>query len=131
VVSDGVVIHERLYAHPPDRVWRALVDPEELSRWLMSSDFVPAVGHTFTAWWLPLGHIDATVVGIERPWQLTCLWEGSFGQTLVSFRLSAENGGTRLRIEHSVLGDSHTAGAPVARRPCANSERRSGRTVRS
>lgn len=39
---------EKTYPHPRARVWRALVDPELLARWLMPNDFAPRVGHRFT-----------------------------------------------------------------------------------
>lgn len=34
--------------YPASRVWRALVDPQELAQWSMASDFRPEVGHRFT-----------------------------------------------------------------------------------
>ena len=117
MISDGAVIHEQLYLHPPERVWRALVDPDELSEWLMASHFVPTVGHAFTAWWAPLGRIDVTVVDVERPRRLTCLWQGSFGQTVVSFTLRPEDQGTRLRLEHSRIDPTRIAQPPIDRRP--------------
>lgn len=39
---------DEFIAHPPAKVWRALVDPDLLARWLMPNDFKPVVGHRFT-----------------------------------------------------------------------------------
>ena len=36
------------FPHPPDKVWRALTDPELLGAWLMPNDFQARVGHRFT-----------------------------------------------------------------------------------
>jgi len=48
-VTDLSVIHvDQFLSHPPERVWRALVDPELLAAWLMPTDFAPVVGHRFT-----------------------------------------------------------------------------------
>src|SRR5437762_696706 len=33
--------------HPPETVWRALVDPDRLAKWLGPNDFKPEVGHRF------------------------------------------------------------------------------------
>ena len=38
---------DRFYPHPPDRVWKALTDPQALARWYMDNDFQPVVGHRF------------------------------------------------------------------------------------
>ena len=39
---------DRLFAHPPAAVWRALTDPALMSRWLMPTDFQPVLGARFT-----------------------------------------------------------------------------------
>ena len=44
---DRRIEREAVYPHPPERVWRALVDPNELSAWLMPTDFAPEVGRDF------------------------------------------------------------------------------------
>lgn len=37
----------RMISPPPERVWRALTDPDELEAWLMENDVEPRVGHRF------------------------------------------------------------------------------------
>jgi len=39
--------HEAVYPHSPERVWRALVDADELAEWLMPTDFAPELGRRF------------------------------------------------------------------------------------
>ncbi|WP_165969459.1 SgcJ/EcaC family oxidoreductase [Actinomadura sp. KC06] len=43
---------ERRLRHPPERVWRALTDPAELSAWLADADLEPAAGGKFELRWL-------------------------------------------------------------------------------
>jgi uncharacterized protein YndB with AHSA1/START domain len=102
VIRDGRVEHEVDYPHPPERVWRALVDPAELARWLMPNDFVAVPGRRFTFDARPaLGVIDGEVLEAEPPRLLRCRWSGEFGDTVVTFRLTPVPGGTRLHLEHT------------------------------
>ena len=102
MISGGRIEHEQVYPHPPERVWRALTEPAELGQWLMPSDFAPVAGHRFTFDARPsLGLIDGEVLEAEPPRLLRCRWSGEFGQTVVTFTLTPENGSTRLRVTHA------------------------------
>jgi uncharacterized protein YndB with AHSA1/START domain len=35
------------YPHPPEKVWRALTDPQAIAQWLMKNNFEARVGHKF------------------------------------------------------------------------------------
>lgn len=48
MIRGGQIEHELMYRHPRERVWRALVDPAELGRWLMPNDFAAEVGRRLT-----------------------------------------------------------------------------------
>ena len=97
-----VIEREAVYPHSPERVWRALVDPEELAAWLMPTDFAPAVGHEFKleTGSAEVGTIRGEVLEIDEPRMLRCRWSGVFGDTEVTFTLSPEADGTRLRVRH-------------------------------
>ena len=41
------VVVERELPFPPEKVWRALTQPQLIEEWLMKNDFKPLVGHTF------------------------------------------------------------------------------------
>ncbi len=41
------VIMEREFPHPPERVWRALTQPQLIQEWLMKNDFQLLIGHPF------------------------------------------------------------------------------------
>jgi uncharacterized protein YndB with AHSA1/START domain len=94
--------HEAVYPHSPERVWRALIDPTELAAWLMPTDFAPVVGREFKleTGSPEIGTIQAEVLEIDEPRLLRCRWSGGFGDTQVTFELTSEGDGTRLRVRH-------------------------------
>jgi uncharacterized protein YndB with AHSA1/START domain len=94
--------HEAVYPHSPERVWRALVDPAELAAWLMPNDFSPEVGREFKleTGADEIGTIQAEVLEIDEPRLLRCRWSGVFGDTQVTYELTPEGDGTRLRVRH-------------------------------
>jgi predicted dithiol-disulfide oxidoreductase (DUF899 family)/uncharacterized protein YndB with AHSA1/START domain len=108
MIIDGAIVHEADYPHPPERVWRALVDSAELGAWLMPNDFVAEVGHRFTLeTGHPLGKIAGEVLHVEAPWLLRCRWSGYIGDTVVELRLTPVGAGTRLRVEHRGWDERH------------------------
>ena len=102
-----VIEREAVYPHSPERVWRALVDPDELAAWLMSNDFAPEVGRDFKLETgdAHVGTIRGEVLEIDEPRLLRCRWSGVFGDTEVTFELSPEDDGTRLRVRHDGWSD--------------------------
>jgi uncharacterized protein YndB with AHSA1/START domain len=107
VIQGQSVVHEVTYAHPPERVWHALVDPDELAAWLMPGDFAPVVGHKFTMSCDPYGTMGGEVLEVDPPRQLSYRWVASFGKTIVTMQLTPTDGGTRLRIEHRGWTDTN------------------------
>jgi uncharacterized protein YndB with AHSA1/START domain len=106
VSPDRRVEHEAVYPHPPERVWRALIDPSELAVWLMPTDFAPEVGRSFVLeTGDEIGTIHGEVLEIDEPRLLRCRWSGVFGDTEVSFELFPEAEGTRLRVRHDGWGE--------------------------
>ena len=98
--------HEAVYPHSPERVWRALVDPSELAAWLMPTNFAPEVGRTFVLETgdAQVGTIEGEVLEIDEPRLLRCRWTGGFGDTEVTYELTPESDGTRLRVRHDGWG---------------------------
>jgi uncharacterized protein YndB with AHSA1/START domain len=101
-VNPLAVEREAVYPHPPERVWRALVDPDELAVWLMPTDFAPEVGREFSleTGSDEIGTVHGEVLEIDEPRRLRCRWSGVFGDTEVLFELFPEAEGTRLRVRH-------------------------------
>lgn len=115
---------DQFLPHPPATVWRALVDPELLGRWLMPTDFQPRIGHRFTfrATPLPASNFDGTihcqVLAIEEGRLLRISWtdpDGSGLDTTVTWRLAPEGRGTRLMLEHAGFDPDRPADAAALR----------------
>jgi uncharacterized protein YndB with AHSA1/START domain len=124
VTPDGdAVIGEVLVAAPPERVFRALTDPQQLTEWWGQKGMF-----TFSHWTIDLRvggqwRGDAEMRGskfwirgeyleIEAPRLLVYTWlSNSPGETpsLVRFDLEDETAGTRVRLRHSGLAANPTA----------------------
>lgn len=104
------VVEERLMPHRPEKVWRALTQSALIAQWLMQNDFKPEVGHRFTFRAQPqpgwTGITNCEVKIIEPLHRLVYTWgdgtETDSGlQTVVTWTLTPEAGGTRVRMEQS------------------------------
>ncbi len=91
----------------PERVFRALTEKEEFERWfLVKAEIDLRPGGTIRFEWAP----DVVEVGkilvLEPPHRVSYSWEAlSSSPTTITFELSAESGGTRLRLVHSGIGE--------------------------
>ena len=58
------LVVEREFAHPPERLWRALTQSDLLAEWIMPNDFRAEVGERFEmmAEW---GKVEGEVLAIE------------------------------------------------------------------
>jgi uncharacterized protein YndB with AHSA1/START domain len=99
------VVIERTFAHPPEKVWRALTQGHLIKEWLMDNDFQPTVGHKFQFRAAPMPHwngiIDAEVLVVEPGKTLSYTWNSLGLESTVVFNLTATSGGTLLRMEQS------------------------------
>jgi uncharacterized protein YndB with AHSA1/START domain len=106
---------EVIYPFPPDRVWRALTDSRVLTRWLMTNDFEPRLGHRFHFEGKPGGAaletIDCEVIELQPPHRLSYTWQSSVDGVLsvVTWVLEPVAEGTRLRMEHREAHGATTA----------------------
>lgn len=94
------VVFERDFAHPPEKVWRALTQPQLIEQWLMKNDFKPELGHKFklSADW---GAVDCEVLAIEPNRALSYRWNAYGLESVVDWTLSPTNAGTHVRMEQS------------------------------
>jgi uncharacterized protein YndB with AHSA1/START domain len=119
-VTRGIVLATVEIAAPPERVFRALVDPEEVVRWWGSPDL-----YTLTAWsadlrvggrWSSAGRgadgTDFTVEGefleIDRPRRLVQTWRPSWEPgppSTIAYQLEAVGEGTLVTVRHDGFGD--------------------------
>lgn len=109
---------QREYVYPhdsPQRVWVALTDPRALAEWLMPNTFKPVVGHKFIFQTDPTpicGHLtECEVIECDPPRRLSYTWthcpndasKPKLGPMKVTWELSPEGSGTRLRFTHDGL----------------------------
>jgi uncharacterized protein YndB with AHSA1/START domain len=97
---------ERDLAHPIERVWRAVSEPQELARWFVAPvHWTPRAGETFDAY----GQ-RGEVIAVEPPRRL--VW--TFGPERFSFELAPAGEGCRLIFTHVLaepaLAAQHAAG---------------------
>ncbi|MET3521238.1 MULTISPECIES: SRPBCC domain-containing protein [unclassified Mesorhizobium] len=97
-------------ADPPEKVWRALTEPELLAAWMMPNDITPEVGSRF-AFAGPEAPIECEVLEAEPGRLLRYSWRERPGaddadklpalDSIVTFTLARTvSGGTHLRIVH-------------------------------
>ena len=98
------VVVEREIPHPPEKLWRALTQPQLIEEWLMKNDFKPAVGHRFN---LRGEWGSCEVLAVEPNRMLSYTWDFAHDdaaynlKSVVTFTLTPTNTGTHLRMEQS------------------------------
>ena len=107
-VSNRSVVVERVMSHPPEKIWRALTQGPLIEAWPMKNDFQPVVGRRFSLRTEPMPHwdgvVDCEVLVLEPHQRLSYRWDASGLQTVVTWTLTAVEGGTRVRMEQSGFG---------------------------
>ena len=106
-----VIRVDQFLPHPPEKVWRAITEPDLIARWLMPNDFRLEIGHKFTFQGFPIpaagfggtGHSE--VLDFEPEKMLRIAWRAAPGDlssldSTVAFTLEAEGTGTRLFLVH-------------------------------
>jgi uncharacterized protein YndB with AHSA1/START domain len=101
---------ERRLAHPVDRVWRAVTDPDELAHWFPSRvdvDLRPGGAMHFTFEQEGVPDADGRVVELDPPRRFAFTW----GDELLRIELEAADGdeGCLLRFTHVLSRDDQAA----------------------
>ena len=91
-----------------DEVWRALTDRAALAEWMFPNEFEARVGHRFSFQVPPNPHakFDGLTVHCEilkclPPLELAFTWVAGEVNTLIEYRLEAQDNGTRVIFEQS------------------------------
>ena len=94
------VVVEREFPHPPEKVWRALTQPQLIEEWLMKNEFKPVVGHRFdlSAEW---GKVDCEVLAVEMNRMLSYTWGDHDLKSIVTWTLTPTVAGTLVRMEQT------------------------------
>ena len=100
VTETRSVVVEREMPFPPEKIWRALTQPQLIEEWLMKNDFKPIVDHRFNfrADW---GAVDCQVLTVEHNKRLTYTWAAYGLESVVSWTLTPTSTGTQLRMEQT------------------------------
>jgi uncharacterized protein YndB with AHSA1/START domain len=119
------LVVERVFPHPPEKLWRALTESPLLAQWMMGNDFEPVPGRKFQFRTDPKpnwnGIADCEVLVVDQMRQLSYSWcvgksESSAGlQWNLLWTLTPVEGGTNLRMEQSGFGPDQTANYNGAR----------------
>ncbi len=103
--TNRTVVIERVFPHPPEKLWRALTDNTLIAQWLLKNDFQPEVGHKFQFRSEPVpnwsGVIDCDVLIVDPLQRLSYSWSTMGHDSVVLWTLTPAEGGTHLRMEHS------------------------------
>jgi uncharacterized protein YndB with AHSA1/START domain len=103
-VGVAELVFERRFEAPPERVWRALTDPEELAGWLAPAEIDLRVGGRVL-----LKFDDnqerGTIKELREPEVLAYTWNEGKTDSLVRFELIADGRGTHLTLTHTFEGD--------------------------
>ena len=94
------VVVEREIACAPEKIWRALTQPQLIEEWLMKNDFKPVVHHRFNlrADW---GAVACQVMAVEPNKTLSYTWAAYGLESVVTWTLTPTSTGTHLRMEQS------------------------------
>lgn len=105
-----VLRFERRLAHPPERVWRALTEPAELTRWFpVGVDAVPEVGAPMRFDTdMPGDFAEGRILECDPPKVYAFRW----ARSVLRFELSAEGGGCLLRFSHTLSGTDTSGDLP-------------------
>ena len=103
--STRTLVIERIFPHPPEKLWRALTESPLIAQWLLKNDFEPVVGRNFQFRQEPVpnwdGAIDCQVLVVEPIKRLSYSWDALGLASVLLFTLSPAEGGTHVRMEHS------------------------------
>ena len=112
-VETRTVVIEKVFAHAPEKVWRALTESPLLAQWLLNNDFQPEVGRNFKFRSDPVqnwdGVIHCEVLVVDPLKRLSYSWSTLGLDSVVLFTLTAAQGGTHVRMEHSGFGPDQKA----------------------
>src|SRR5271170_4203269 len=103
--STRSLVVERVFPHPPEKLWRALTENALLTQWMMKNDFEPVVGRRFQFRSDPVpnwdGIINCKVLIVDPLKQLSYSWSSMGADFLVLWTLTPAEGGTHVRMEQS------------------------------
>jgi uncharacterized protein YndB with AHSA1/START domain len=100
--DDGYTLRfERHLNHPIDRVWNAITDPDELTKWLAGEKAIVELRVGGRVYMSGHGGIEATVLAIDPPRMIEYAWKtAEWDGGPIRWELSEDDGGTKLTFTH-------------------------------
>ena len=92
----------------PGVVYRALMEPDQLSRWMMADDAIveATVGGRYDLGWPEQSGRPLAILELEPDKRLTYSWaDPAIDGTVVTWELEGSDGATRITLVHSGFGD--------------------------
>jgi uncharacterized protein YndB with AHSA1/START domain len=107
---NGIIVIERIYNAPVEKVWKAITDKEEMKKWYFDiPDFKPEPGFEFRFYGVgkhgeKFLHL-CKIIEVVKQKKLVHSWryDGYEGNSFVTFELFAEGDTTRLKLSHQGL----------------------------
>ena len=101
--ADGARLRfERRLAHPVEKVWRALTEPDGLAAWfpdtIVVDEWSPGAPLRFTHAPVEGGSFDGEVIAAEEPALLEFRW----GTDVLRFELEPDGNGTKLTLTDTI-----------------------------
>lgn len=108
----GTIRIEHVYRQAPARVWRALTEPALVARWWAPGDIRAEVGHRFEMDMGAWGKQPCEVLTVDPERLFRYRFAEPTLDTVITWELAAEGGGTRLTLTH----EGFDLDAPMGRR---------------
>jgi len=96
----GEIRLERVYTQAPGKVWQALTVPEMVARWWAPGDIRAEVGHRFEMDMGQWGKQPCEVLEVEAERRFSYRFAEPTLNTIITWELTPEGGGTRLTLIH-------------------------------
>jgi uncharacterized protein YndB with AHSA1/START domain len=104
---------EKEFAHPPEKVWRALTESDLMAQWLMENDFKLMVGRRFALRLPPMPQWDGVIhseVLLSEPYErLSYRWDSLGLESVIAWTLTPTAGGTLVRMEQTGFREDQEA----------------------
>lgn len=111
--SPRTLVIERVFPHPPEKLWRALTESPLIAQWMMKNDFEPVAGRKFQFRAEPVpnwnGVVNCEVLIVDPLKRLSYSWTSMGFGSVVLWTLTPAEGGTHVRMEQSGFGPDQQA----------------------
>jgi len=101
-MKNDKIVKTHYFPHPIAKVWKAISDAEEISKWFILADFKAEVRYNYT-----FTHDQTKITGevllVNPVYDLIYTWivKGTGVETTVSWKLEEKENGTFLTLEHT------------------------------